>query len=934
MIRDCGAWREPCLSFYEVRAVATSRRWSSRSDDSGIPPFVESLAARSPSPTMGGLGQRVFISHANEDRSSGQRILEYLCERGFEAWMDSQIQPGTSWSTAISAQLRSAEAVVVLISSAAINRPNSLSSYFHAEVTEAINTGKVLVPVSLDGSIGGAIDPRLNRIQHLSLAAGDPEHPGWQRLGISLKHSASVAQPTVIESFWEATHQMFERWRRRFALEEVFPLQLHVTLPRLRPLEEELLRGSARQSFDIQDWLQRTPRLVILGDAGTGKTTILHEVLRRVAAQEAAQRTRLAFYLTLRGRRVPEHRNNIEIVLGLIHTNLVDDLGLRHLRLEDVDRLISDNDCLFLFDGLNEAPEGQVHAWVETIASFAANPRIESRGHQFVFASRFHTFKHSHASRLGATVLEIERLDSREVITNFIAAYTGQPELAPALVDELWRHQASRSMAQTPGLLALMILLYRKHGRVPPSRALLLKTLVDGLLGDWSLAAGRANYSLAAKLAAASAIALAMRTEGLEMAWDKAIGEVKAALPADGVDRSIADELSSPDEAEALLKEICQDRLLERTHRGVYFRLHPLQEYLAALRLLPACRDPRAATRGAAARQYVRDPQWHEILALAVGLVEESDPPTAVRFIESLGRRNELLAARCVTNLSRSPEAVVRTLADRFERRIWRHVDSYPSIGFLAALAVPLLFVVGIIVMLPVFDRVLPGSMKGLLPFEVPTLAIYVLIPLTVWLLYKVIVRVGVMVRGGAETLFEGAMVTRVVQPALRGLLLLGTPHGQAALGRLQARLRTGQAWQSRRGRATVVNALLIVLDPLDALEDPDLRVGAILVLGEHRERRAIPKLVGLLHDRQRLTAMSCVESLFKIARDQDKNSAEFAAVAAALEHVATAIMMPWTLRRAAFLAVRNLGRDIRRPRLFMHLLARILRPSTMLKAK
>ena len=88
---------------------------------------------------------KVFISHAYEDREIAKRLARQLEDAGLEAWDDSSIMPGDNWAKEISQALTESQAMVVLVSPAALD-----SEWVRREIEFALGTKEYrgrLIPV-------------------------------------------------------------------------------------------------------------------------------------------------------------------------------------------------------------------------------------------------------------------------------------------------------------------------------------------------------------------------------------------------------------------------------------------------------------------------------------------------------------------------------------------------------------------------------------------------------------------------------------------------------------------------------------------------------------------------------------------------------------------------------------------------------------------
>lgn len=65
---------------------------------------------------------KVFISYACEDKEIARKLSRSLEEAGFEVWLDeNNILPGDNWAEKVSQALKESQAMVVLVSPAAMD---------------------------------------------------------------------------------------------------------------------------------------------------------------------------------------------------------------------------------------------------------------------------------------------------------------------------------------------------------------------------------------------------------------------------------------------------------------------------------------------------------------------------------------------------------------------------------------------------------------------------------------------------------------------------------------------------------------------------------------------------------------------------------------------------------------------------------------------
>lgn len=111
---------------------------------------------------------QVFLSYAREDAAQADRLRHLLVANDLHVWSDADISPGTSWREQIDDALRSADAVLVLVSPASVH-----SSHVHSEVAAAVaarmaDPTRLVVPVRTNPRV--ELPPLLQDVQALELA--------------------------------------------------------------------------------------------------------------------------------------------------------------------------------------------------------------------------------------------------------------------------------------------------------------------------------------------------------------------------------------------------------------------------------------------------------------------------------------------------------------------------------------------------------------------------------------------------------------------------------------------------------------------------------------------------------------------------------------------------------------------------------------------
>ena len=86
----------------------------------------------------------IFLSYANEDRATAERVARVLETAGFTVWWDRRIPAGRSWRSVLEEALHGMRCLIVLWSENSINSP-----WVMEEAEEARRLGKIMFPVLL-----------------------------------------------------------------------------------------------------------------------------------------------------------------------------------------------------------------------------------------------------------------------------------------------------------------------------------------------------------------------------------------------------------------------------------------------------------------------------------------------------------------------------------------------------------------------------------------------------------------------------------------------------------------------------------------------------------------------------------------------------------------------------------------------------------------
>jgi hypothetical protein len=429
---------------------------------------------------------------------------------------------------------------------------------------------------------------------------------------------------------------------------------------------QELTAG--RQA--IEDQLAAKQRTMLVGRAGSGKTTVLQWLAVSAARSDfsgalAGLNKHFPFFIKLRdyvGAKLPRPEQFLDSTAPL----LVDEAPPGWVRNQ-----LDSGQALVLVDGVDELPAGErdrVREWLgDLTARFPGATYVVTARPTAVSDNWLGDIEFTHASleAMPPSLVQTFVRNWHEATRQQLADAEERKRLdgyERSLLAEVTRDRYLRDLADTPLLAGLLCALNRYlRSNLPRRRSEIYEralAMFDQRDQARSIASGGVKLDLAAKNHLLANLALWMIRNGeSEVDMGVAVGQVGrslAGLPAAG--------LQSPDavfrfllERSGLLREPVAGRL-DFVHRT-------FQEYLAA----------KAAVDGDAIGELVRNAgndQWGEVVVLAVGQANQAQ---AVQLLRGLLRRTwrgqqryrrRTLAVACLQE--------VRTL----DPALWREVES------------------------------------------------------------------------------------------------------------------------------------------------------------------------------------------------------------------------------------------------------------------
>jgi hypothetical protein len=413
-------------------------------------------------------------------------------------------------------------------------------------------------------------------------------------------------------------------------------------------------------SVDLGTIIAGSSKVLIMGDPGCGKTTLLRHLVLGTATRRLDELARgeAAAGMFPVFARIGDFARWDEGDRGRgLSAFIAPYVESQDCDVPDLDNLIKRHleagRCLVLLDGLDEVASAQERQWVvDAITSFV--DAYSRAGNRFVVTSRISGYL---AAPLPAAfdAYRVEPMDEK-TIGRFLDAYCPAIErfYAPETGEDIVRGQAGRAaeelrtaftrspgirrLAANPLLLTTLIIVHWVTGRLPRRRADAYVEITDALAGRWRRAGGVPESALPDErllkqwLTRLGGWLHENRPEG-SASWRELV-EVLGPLWAknDGTDWDPtiieqADCLSSP--AGRGIEDIVRKAdehtglLVERAPERYGFPHLTFEEYYAGRALVF---EGKLAERASRIRARLHDPRYHEPILLALGLLAREQP--------------------------------------------------------------------------------------------------------------------------------------------------------------------------------------------------------------------------------------------------------------------------------------------------------------------
>ena len=398
--------------------------------------------------------------------------------------------------------------------------------------------------------------------------------------------------------------------------------------------------------FSPQEAVEKFQHIVVLGDPGAGKTTMMRYMCLSCAKGSADI---FPIFVSLNKYTNSDQAN----LLDYIYHTVEHRYGFSDLQIH-IQESLENGNALILLDGLDEVTIGDLEeadtAYRHTCDQIN-DVALRYPDCKIAVTSRRAGWKSLLAPSF--KILSIKDFSWDEIETFTTNWFSNSPKKAKRLQAILSSQRGMQSLAANPLLLSLIAMVFDKDLELPERRAKLYERCIQVLLTEWDAHRGikrASKFTTDRKRNLLEEIGFYFHEQRLRyFSKDYLLKVIRDFLPTVDI---------SPDEAPNILFEITtQHGLIKEQAADVYGFLHlTIQEYFAAVQVTANTTNeiPQA--------HYIHDPWWEEVWLLMANMMHDASLllNSILNHKDDIFFNNLLLAGKCLIGVPRIKEKGLR----------------------------------------------------------------------------------------------------------------------------------------------------------------------------------------------------------------------------------------------------------------------------------